>query len=90
MEKRARIRPLPSFGRDFEEGKASESTGARANRVRLLNEIASEGVRILKQSERYLPDSIERLSPSTRKKLSELTQQVLAQWRKVSEGGSNV
>lgn len=90
MEKRARIRPLPGFGRDFEEGRSSEPAGVRANRVRLLNEIVSEGVKILKQSERYLPDSIERLSPSTRKKLNELTQQALAQWRKVSEEGSNV
>lgn len=90
MEKRTRIRPLPGFGRNFEEGRDSEPAGVRENRIRLLNEIASEGVRILKQNERYLPDSIERLSPSTRKKLGELTQQALAQWRKVLGEGSNV
>ena len=84
MEERTRIRPLPSFREDFNEGKSSESAGARADRIRLLNEIASEGLKIIKETERYLPDSVERLSPSTKKKLSELMQRGLAQWRKVS------
>jgi len=90
LEERARIRPLPGFGGDFEEGRTSEPAGVRANRIRPLNEIASEGVKILKQSERHLPDSVERLSPSTKKKLSELTLRGLAQWRKTSEEASNV
>lgn len=84
MENRAQIRPLPGFRGDLEEGRHSESAGVRANRIRLLNEIASEGLKIIKETERYLPDSVERLSPSTKKKLSELMQRGLAQWRKVS------
>ncbi len=90
MEERARIRPLPGFGRDLEEGRSSESAGVREARIRLLNEIASEGLKILKQSERHLPDTVERLSQPTKKQLGDLMQRSLAQWKKVSEGVENV
>ena len=90
MEERARIRPLPGFGRDLEEGTSSESAGVREARIRLLNEIASEGLTILKQSERHLPDTVERLSSSTKKQLGDVMQRGLAQWKKVSEGVNNV
>ena len=90
MEEKASIRPLPGLGRDLEEGRPSEPTGARENRIRLLNEIASEGLKILKQSERHLPDTVERLSQPTKKQLGDLMQRGLAQWKKASEGGNNV
>lgn len=85
MEERARIRPLPGFGRDLEEGRSSESAGVRETRIRLLNEIALEGLKILKQSERHLPDTVERLSPSTKKQLNDLMQRGLAVWSKATE-----
>lgn len=90
MEKRARIRPLPGFTGDFEEGRSSESPGARADRIRVLNETTAEGLKILKQSERHLPDTVERLSPSTRKQLSDLMQRGLLEWRKATEEVDNV
>lgn len=89
MEKRTRIRPLPGFTGDSEEGGSSESPGARANRIRVLNEIAAEGLKILKQSERHLPDTVERLSPSTKKQLSDLMQRGLLEWRKATEEVDN-
>ena len=87
MEERARIRPLPGFGGNTDEGRASEPAGVRETRIRFLNEIASEGLKILKQSERHLPDTVERLSQPTKKQLGDLMQRGLAQWKKVSEGG---
>lgn len=87
MEERARIRPLPGFGGNLEEGRDPEPAGVRETRIRLLNEIASEGLKILKQSERHLPDTVERLSQPTKKQLGDLMQRALAQWKKVSEGG---
>lgn len=89
MEERARIRPLPGFGGDTEEGRNSEPAGTREDRIRLLNEIVSEGLKILKQSERHLPDTVERLSPSTKKQLGNLMQRGLAQWIKTGEGVEN-
>ena len=86
MEDRAQKRPLPGFGGDVEEGRASEPAGIREDRIRLLNEIASEGLKILKQSERHLPDTVERLSPPTKKQLGDLMQRGLAQWKKVNGG----
>lgn len=85
MEERARIRPLPGLGENFEEGRPSEPPGVREDRIRLLNEFASEGLQILKKSERHLPDTVEQLSPSTRKQLGELMQRGLAVWRKVTQ-----
>lgn len=90
MEERARIRPLPGFGGDLEEGKSSEPAGVRADRIKLLSAITAEGLQILKKSERHLPDTVERLSPSTRKQLSDLMQRGLAVWRKATEGVDNV
>lgn len=90
MESREQKRPLPGFGRDLDERESSESAGVRADRIRLLNEIASEGLKILKQSERHLPDTVERLSPLSKKQLSDLMQHGLAQWRKATEGVNNV
>lgn len=90
MENRAKTRPLPGFRGDLEEGRASEPAGVREARIRLLNEIASEGLKILKQSERHLPDTVERLSQPTKKQLGDLMQRGLAQWKKVSEGVNNV
>ena len=86
MEERTRIRPLPGFGRDSEERSSSEPARVREDRIRLLNEITSEGLKILKQSERHLPDTVERLSQPTKKQLGDLMQRGLAQWKKVSEG----
>jgi len=85
LEERAKIRPLPGFGGDIDERRTSEPAGVREDRIRLLNEIASEGLKILKQSERHLPDSVERLSPSTRKQLNDLMQRGLAVWSKATE-----
>lgn len=90
MDSRERARPLPGFSGDLEEGKTSESAGVREDRIRLLNEVTSEGLQILKKSERRLPDTVERLSPSTRKQLSDLIQRGLAVWRKATEGVDNV
>lgn len=90
MENRAQKRTLPGFGGDPEQGRPSESAGVRADRIRLLNEIASEGLKILKQGERHLPDGVERLAPSTKKQLNDLMQRGLAQWRKDTEGVDNV
>ena len=90
MDSRERARPLPGFGRDLEEGRSSEPAGVREARIRLLNEITSEGLKILKQGERHLPDTVERLSQPTKKQLGDLMQRGLAQWRKASEGVNNV
>jgi len=90
LDSRERARPLPGFGGDAEERGSSEPAGVRENRIRLLNEVASEGVKILKQSERHLPDTVERLLPSTKKQLNDLMQRALAQWRKATEGVDNV
>ena len=89
MEERAKNRPLPGFGGDFEEGKPSEPPGVRADRIRLLNEITSEGLQILKKSERHLPDTVERLAPSTRKQLNDLMQRGLAVWTKATKEVEN-
>lgn len=89
MESRAQKRPLPGFGGDPEEGRTSESAGIREDRIRLLNEVTSEGLKILKQSERHLPDTVERLSPSTRKQLNDLMQRGLAVWTKATEEVKN-
>lgn len=85
MDSRERARPLPGFRGDLEEGKTSEPAGVREDRIRLLNEITSEGLKILKKSERHLPDTVERLSPSTRKQLNGLMQRGLAVWSKATE-----
>lgn len=90
MDSRERARPLPVFGGDVEERGSSESAGVRADRIRLLNGIASEGLKILKQGERHLPDTVERLSPSTRKQLNDLMQRGLAELGKAREGVDNV
>ncbi len=82
MEDRAQKRPLPGFGGDPEEGRDSEPARVREDRIRLLNEITSEGLKILKQSERHLPDTVERLSQPTKKQLGDLMQRGLAQWKK--------
>lgn len=89
MEERARIRPLPGFGGNTDEGRASEPAGVREDRIRLLNEITSEGLKILKQNERHLPDTLERLSSSTRKQLNDLMQRGLAVWSKATEEAKN-
>ena len=85
MESREQKRPLPGFGGDSEEGRDSEPTRVREDRIRLLNEITSEGLQILKQNEHHLPDTVERLSPSTRKQLNDLMQRGLAVWYKATE-----
>ena len=85
MDSRERARPLPGFSGDLEEGKTSESARVREDRIRLLNEVTSEGLKILKQSERHLPDTVERLSPSTRKQLNDLMQRGLAVWSKATK-----
>ena len=85
MEERSSLRPLSGLGEDTAERGASERPGISADRFKLLNETISEGLKILKQSERHLPDTVERLSPSTKKQLSDLIQSGLAQWRKASE-----
>lgn len=85
MEERARIRPLPGLGENPEEGRPSEPSGVREDRIRLLNEITSEGLQILKNSERHLPDTVDRLSPSSRKQLGDLMHRGLAVWRKVTQ-----
>ena len=90
MESREKKRPLPGFGGNLSEGETTESAGARADRIRVLNETAAEGLKILKQSERHLPDTVERLSPSTRKQLSDLMQRGLLEWRKATEEVDNV
>lgn len=90
MDTRERTPSLPGFKTDLDERESSESGGVRAARIGLLNEIASEGLKILKQGERHLPDAVERLSPSTRKQLGDLMQRSLAQWRKATEGVDNV
>jgi len=89
LEDRAKVRPLPGFGGDLEEGRDPEPAGLRADRIRLLNEVTSEGIKILKQSERHLPDTVERLSPSTRKQLNDLMQRGLAVWSKAMEEVEN-
>lgn len=81
MESREQKRPLPGFGQNLDERESTEPGGAREDRVRLLNEITSEGLKILKQSERHLPDSVERLSPSTRKQLNDLMQVSYADYK---------
>lgn len=90
MESREQKRPLPGFGHDLDERESTEPGGAREDRIKLLSAITSEGLQILKKSERHLPDTVERLSPSTRKQLSDLMQRGLAVWRKATEGVDNV
>lgn len=85
MESRAQKRSLPGFGGDLDEGRASEQPGAREDRIRLLNEIASEGIKVLKRTKHHLPDTVEGLTPATRKQLGELMQRYLAEWRKSKE-----
>ncbi len=89
MESREQKRPLPGFGGDSEEGRDSESARVREDRIRLLNEITSEGLQILKKSERHLPDTVERLAPSTRKQLNDLMQRGLAVWTKATKEVEN-
>ena len=90
MDSRERTRPLPGFQRDLDERESSESARVREGRIRLLNEIASDGLKILKQNERHLPETVERLLPSTKKQLGDLMQRGLAQWRKATEEVNSV
>lgn len=86
MEGREKIRPLPGFGGDTEEEQLGEQGGARADRLRLLDQVARDGLRVLRQHEaRYLPESVDKLSATTRRHLDELTQRVLAEWRNIQE-----
>lgn len=86
MEGREKIRPLPGFEGDAEEEQPGQQGGARANRLRLLDQVAREGLRVLKQHEaRYLPESADKLSATTKRYLNELTQRVLAEWRNIEE-----
>ena len=85
MEGREQRRPLPGFGGDVEKGGTSEPARVREDRIRLLNEITSEGLQILKQGERHLPDAVEKLGPSTKKQLNDLMQRGMAEWSKATE-----
>lgn len=85
MEGREKIRPLPGFGGDTEEEQPGQQGGVGADRVGLLDQIAKDGVRTLKDNERHLPDGADKLSSTTRHYLDEMTQRFLAQWRTIQE-----
>lgn len=86
LEGREKIRPLPGFGPDLGGGESSESGPTREALVEFLDEVAHEGINVLKiQEHRRLPATVDQLSASTRKELDDFVQRRLAQWRKLEE-----
>lgn len=86
MEGREKIRPLPGFGPDVGGGESAESGPTREVLFGFFDEVAREGVEILKTGEhRRLPATVDLLSASTRKDLGDFVQRRLAQWRKLKE-----
>ena len=86
LEGREKIRPLPGFGPDFEGGGPPESGPAREALLKFLDEVARDGVQVLKIGEhRRLPATVDQLSTATKKELNDLLQRRLAQWRELKE-----
>lgn len=86
LEGREKIRPLPGFGPDIRGGESTEPGPAREALVGFFDEVAREGIEILKTGEhRRLPATVDQLSSSTRKDLGDFVQRQLAQWRKLRE-----
>lgn len=86
MEGREKIRPLPGFGPDLGSGGSPEPGPAREALIEFLDEVAKEGVHVLKIGEhRRIPATVDQLSTATKKELGDLVKRRFAQWRKLKE-----
>ena len=86
MESGEQIQTLPGFGGDAEIERLGKPRGIGEDRSRLLDQLAVQGLRILKETTRGgLPNGVDQLSPTTRRQLRDLSQQSVAGWKAFQE-----